>query len=83
MQISVVVNDSRVRRSANGEMEDERRRERSVLGNSGTVSRNGTGIDDENDRLCVIKMVSILDPDAWMSRDVYSLDGVLDIWECY
>ena len=82
MQISVVVGDNRMSGSAHGKMEDWKR-ERNVLGNCGTVSRNGTSIDDKNDRLRVIEMVSVLDPDTWMSRDVHSLDWVFRICERY
>lgn len=82
MQISVVVNDIGILRSAHGEMEDWQRGH-DVLGNCSTVPRNGASIDDKNDRLCVIEIISILDPDTWMSRDVHSLDGVLDIWKSY
>jgi hypothetical protein len=62
---------------------EDRQREHNVLGNCGTVSRNITGIDDENDRLCIIEIVSVLDPHPRMSRNVYSLDGMLHIWERY
>ena len=54
-------------------------REQDVLGNCGTVPRNSADVDDKYNRLCVIEMVSVLDPDTWMSRDVYSLDGVFDV----
>lgn len=78
MQISVVENDNQVRRSAHGKMEDQQR-EHNALGDCGPVSRNGTGVDDKNNRLCVIEVVSVLDPNTWMSRDVHGLDGVLHI----
>ena len=54
--------------------------EKNVLGNYGTVPRNGTGVDDKYNSLCVIEMVPVLDPDTWMSRDVHGLDGLLHVW---
>lgn len=55
-------------------------RDKDVLGNCGPIPRNGAGIDNKYNRLCVIEMVSVLDPDTWMSRDVHSLDGLFHVW---
>ena len=54
--------------------------EKNVLGNCGPIPRNSTYIDDKYDRLCVIEMVSVLDPDTWMSGDVHGLDGAFRVW---
>lgn len=54
-----------------------------VLGNCGPVPRNGAGIDDKYDHLRVIEMVSVLNPNTWMSGDVHGLDGSFHIGECY
>jgi len=81
MQISVV--DERWWGAPISLWENGRRSKESkqnVLGNCGTVPRNGTGVDDEHYSLCVIKMISVLDPDTWMSRDVHGLDGLLHVW---
>jgi len=51
-----------------------------VLGNCGPVPRNRTCVDDKYDRLCVIEMISVLDPDARVSGDVHGLDGVFRVW---
>jgi len=58
-------------------------REQNVLGNCGTVPRNGTCVDDKYDSLRIIEMVSVLDPDTWMSRDVHGLDWLLHVWQRY
>jgi hypothetical protein len=54
-------------------------REKNELGNCGPVSRNSTCVDNKYNRLCVIEMVSVLDPDPWMSRDVHGLDGMFHV----
>ena len=68
-----------VRRSGHGKME-ELYKEKNVLGNCGPVPRNGTCVDDKYDRLCVIEMIPVLDPDSWVSGDVHGLDGVFHVW---
>ena len=75
-------NDSRGRSDSTGEKES-RTGKVNPLCDCGTVSRNGTGVDDKCNRLGVIEMVSVLDPDAWVSRDVHSLYGMFHVWECY
>lgn len=57
-----------------------KQREQNLLGNCGTIPRNGTGVDDKYDRLCVIEVVSVLDPDARMPGDIHGLYGLLHIW---
>jgi len=59
------------------------RGEKNVLGNCGPVPRNGTCVDDKYDRLCVIEMISVLDPDSRVSGDVHGLDGVFHVWQGY
>jgi len=76
------MNDNQVHRSGQGKWKTWRRGQ-NALGNCGTVPRNGTGIDDEYDPLCVVKMVSVSDPNTGMARDVQSLDGVLQVWKRY
>ena len=76
MQISAV--DDGVRRSVHGKMEDGGKE--NTLGNCGTVPWNGTGIDNKYNGLCVIEVVSVLDPDTWMSRDVHGLNGLFHVW---
>jgi len=55
-------------------------REKNVLGNCSPVPGNGACVDNKYNRLCVIEVVSVLDPDARMSGDVHGLDGVFHVW---
>lgn len=68
-----------VRRSGHGKME-ELYKEKNVLGNCGPVPGNCACVDNKYDRLCVIEVVSVLDPDARMSGNVHGLDGVFHVW---
>jgi len=77
VQISVVDDDGGVRRSAR-ETEGGTRWQ-NVLGDNGTIPRNGAGVDDKHDSLCVIEVVLILDPDAWMAGYIHGLDRLF-IW---
>ena len=54
-------------------------RGKNVLGDCGTIPRNGVGVDYKYYSLCVIEVISVLDPDTWMAGDVHGLDGLL-LW---
>lgn len=74
------MNENRIRRSG---CRKWKKREENVLCNCSTVPRNGTGVDNEYDRLGVTEVISILNPDTWMAGNVYSLDGLLHVWKGY